>query len=487
MKKIVASLIILSMGYMTILPVMSSETVQKVEMGAEKTGQVESDSQGFLKKYKIKRDKKRAEKEAKKIVQAKNKLDYINLPWFENFNDDNLNRYIIKAVLNNKDAQMATIAVDEYYQAARAQMAGELPTVNAGFLPAYTQSEMLGPYDGWFFGLPILVNYEADLFLKNHDKTKSSKKLYEASIIDERAAYISVASTVASIYLNIVKLDAVISIQEEIVELRKEIFELMQLSNNEGIVSTSDLVKANKSYVSGQSELTDLKKNRSMLLNQLAVLIGESSDKAETFERSKYSEISFKGIIPEEISSDRILKRPDYLKAEKMVEKSGIDVRVARKEFLPSINIGGFGLFNASDLGSLFTTNNFIWGLSGGIFANLFSGGRKVANLKMKKSEYERVLKNYEKTNLVAIQEINDSMVSIKNDRKKYDDNTKILNLETKDFELAKLKYETGIISKLDLNQMRENLLDVNKLIVDNNCELWVDYISLYKAVGTDL
>ena len=147
------------MGYMTILPVMSSETVQKVEMGAEKTDQVESDSQGFLKKYKIKRDKKRAEKEAKKIVQAKNKLDYINLPWFENFNDDNLNRYIIKAVLNNKDAQMATIAVDEYYQAARAQMAGELPTVNAGFLPAYTQSEMLGPYDGWFFGLPILVNY----------------------------------------------------------------------------------------------------------------------------------------------------------------------------------------------------------------------------------------------------------------------------------------------------------------------------------------
>ncbi len=487
MKKIVASLIILSMGYMTILPVMSSEKVKTVEIGAEKTEQVESGSHGFFKKYKIKRDAKRAEKEAKKVVQAKNKLDYINLPWFENFNDENLNRYIIKAILNNKDAQMATIAVDEYYQAARAQMAGELPTVNAGFLPAYTQGDILGAYDGWFFGLPILVNYEADIFLKNHDKTKSSKKLYESSIIDERAAYISVASTVASIYLNIVKLDEVIDIQEEIVELRKEIFELMQLSNDEGIVSTSDLVKANKSYVEGQSELTDLKKNRSMLLNQLAVLIGESSDKAESFERSKYSEIGFKGIIPEEISSSKILKRPDYLKAEKMVEKSGIDVRIARKEFLPSINIGGFGLFNAADLGSLFTTNNLIWGLSGGIVANLFSGGRKVANLKMKKAEYERVLKNYEKTNLVAIQEINDSMVSIKNDKKKFDDNTKILNLETKDFELAKLKYDTGIISKLDLNQKQENLLDVNKLIVNNNCELWVDYISLYKAVGTDL
>ena len=482
MKKVIAVLIILSFSYMNTLPVFAAAKVEKAKI------ETVQDKQPVKKMTRAeKRARKKAEKEAKKIKQAKNKLDYINMPWFEQFNDDYLNGYIVKAVMNNKDAQMATIAVDEYYQAARAQLAGELPTVNAGFLPAYSQSDRLGPYDGWFFGLPILVNYEADLFLKNHDKTKSSKKLYEASIIDERAAYISVASTVASVYFNIVKLDEVIDIQEEIVELRKEIFELMQISNEEGIVSTSDLVKAHKSYVSGQTDLTNLKKNRSMLLNQLAVLIGESSDKAENFERAQYSDIKFAGTIPAEIPSVVITKRPDFMKAEKMVEKSGIDVRVARKEFLPSINIGGFGLFNANDLGSLFTTNNLIWGLSGGIVANLFTGGRKVANLKMKKAEYERILKNYEKTNLVAIQEINDSMVSIKNDRKKFDDNTKILKLEIQDYKLAELKYETGIISKLDLNQMKENLLDVNKLIVDNNCELWVDYISLYKATGTNL
>lgn len=474
MKKIVAVLLVLSFGYTTTLPAIAAK---KVEAGVTV---IEAEAP-----KKLTRAEKKALKDARKIRQAKNKVDYINMPWFEQFNDSNLNMYILKAVQNNKDAQMATIAVDEYYQSARAQLGGELPTVNAGFSPAYLDN--LGALNGWHFALPILVNYEADIFLKNRDKTRSANKLYEASILDEKSVYISVATVVANVYFNIVKLDEVIDIQEEIVTLRKEIYEMMQLSNKEGIVSTSDLVKAHKLYVSGQSELTDLKKHRSTLLNQLAVLIGESADKAETFERSKYADISFSGVIPEEIESVKITKRPDFMKAEKMVEKSGIDVRVARKEFLPTINIGGLALFNANDLGSLLSTGNILWGLTGGAMMNLFSGGKKVANLKIKKSQYERVLKNYEKTNLVAIQEINDSLVAIKNDKKKFEDNTQILKLEIQDYRLAELKYENGVISKLDLNQMKENLLDVNKLLVNNNCEIWADYLSLYKAVGTDL
>ena len=47
-------------------------------------------------------------------------------------------------------------------------MANELPSVGAGFIPGYggTQHDSNG---SMFF--PIMVNYEADIFLKNHDKT----------------------------------------------------------------------------------------------------------------------------------------------------------------------------------------------------------------------------------------------------------------------------------------------------------------------------
>ena len=78
--------------------------------------------------------------------------------------------------------------------------------------------------------MPIIANYELDIWGKNHNKTTSVRKLYEASILDEQAAYIAIASAVGSTYINIVKLDAMIDLQEDIVKLRKEIFEIMSVS-----------------------------------------------------------------------------------------------------------------------------------------------------------------------------------------------------------------------------------------------------------------
>lgn len=79
------------------------------------------------------------------------------------------------------------------------------------------------------------------------------------------------------------------------------------------------------------------------------------------------------------------MQRPDYMRAELMVEKAGLDVRVAKKELLPTINISGFALFNAGDLGSILTTKNALMGLAGGAILPLFTGGRRLANIRLKK------------------------------------------------------------------------------------------------------
>jgi len=329
-----------------------------------------------------------------KVIPAKNKYEYVNMAWWADFNDEYLNDYIIRAVENNKDLKMATLTMDEYYQNVIMQRASEMPNLSAGFLPGYG-----GIYrnTNWNFGLPVMASYEVDLFGKNHNKTTAMRKLYEASILDEQAAYISVASAVGSVYVNIVKLDALIDMQEEIVKLRKEISEIMTVSNSEGIVSTSDLVKANKAYIAGTSDLIELKKERTKLLNLLAVLIGDSPENIEQYKRADYKTLTYTGTIPEEISSEVIMNRPDYKKAEKMLEKAGIDVRIARKEMLPRINLGGLVFFNDKHIESLFTTHNMIWGIGGGLIQPLFQGFSLTSNLKSQKIAYERSLRNYEK------------------------------------------------------------------------------------------
>ncbi|MBR1460630.1 efflux transporter outer membrane subunit [bacterium] len=414
------------------------------------------------------------------------KYEYINYDWWNNFNDPILTGYIDKAIKNNYTLKMATIAVDEYYQAIKIQFANELPQAGTAFSPAYVKNSGFTKGD-WTFAMPALVNYEADIFLKNHDKTKSVKKEYEGSLQDERAAYIGIASAVGSVYLNIVKLDKMISLQEEIVKDRKIIYDLFLARNKEGLTSTADTVKADKSYISGQTTLTEYKKQRNILLNQLCVLIGENPNKADTITRIEYDDLNFAGVIPEEISSEVISQRPDYIKAEKMIEKAGIDVRVAKKEFLPSINLSGVALFLAGDIGSLWTTKNALAALASGVTLPLFTGGKRRANLRLKKDEYERVLNNYYQTNLTAIQEVNDSLTTIKHDSQKFTDTKTQAKLERENYGYNEASYKQGVLSKLDLIQLKEAVLSTDKLVADQKINCLVDYIGLYKAVGSQL
>ena len=412
------------------------------------------------------------------------KFNYVNMNWWGNFNDDLLNGYIEKAVLNNYDLKMATINVEEYYQNVRLQFANELPSAVGGFGPGVFKAPGMTNTSS-AFGLPIIVQYEADIFLKNHNKTKAVKKLYEGSKLDERAAYISVASAVGSTYFNIINLDKMISLQEQIVNIRQEIYNLMLIRNKEGLTSTADTVKANKALVAGQTDLIELKKNREKMLNQMCVLIGESPENANSIKRNSLDSINYQLAIPSEIPSEIITQRPDYMKAELMVEKAGIDVKVAKKEFLPSINILGGALFNAGDIGSLFTTKNMLLGVGGGLVTPLFQGGSLIANLKLKKATYERILQDYYKTNLTAIQEVNDALVASRLDKDKMTQTTKQYNLEKSDYKYNEKKFNQGTISKLDLIQYKENLLTIEKLVAQQKVECMTDAISLYKATGS--
>lgn len=412
------------------------------------------------------------------------KFNYVNMNWWGNFNDDLLNGYIEKAVLNNYDLKMATINVEEYYQNVRLQFANELPSAVGGFGPGVFKAPGMTNTSS-AFGLPIIVQYEADIFLKNHNKTKAVKKLYEGSKLDERAAYISVASAVGSTYFNIINLDKMISLQEQIVNIRQEIYNLMLIRNKEGLTSTADTVKANKALVAGQTDLIELKKNREKMLNQMCVLIGESPENANSIKRNSLDSINYQLAIPSEIPSEIITQRPDYMKAELMVEKAGIDVKVAKKEFLPSINILGGALFNAGDIGSLFTTKNMLLGVGGGLMTPLFQGGSLIANLKLKKATYERILQDYYKTNLTAIQEVNDALVASRLDKDKMTQTTKQYNLEKSDYKYNEKKFNQGTISKLDLIQYQENLLTIEKLVAQQKVECMTDAISLYKATGS--
>ncbi|MBR1681634.1 TolC family protein, partial [bacterium] len=86
-----------------------------------------------------------------------------------------------------------------------------------------------------------------------------------------------------------------------------------------------------------------------------------------------------------------------------------------------------------------------------------------------------------------AIQEVNDALITVQRDSEKLGEHKKQLKLETEDFGYTQQRYDAGIISKLDLVQMKENLLTVNQLVSSTTADCYVDYISLYKATGSKI
>lgn len=413
------------------------------------------------------------------------KFDYINIEWWESFDDPILKDYIVKAVGQNQDLKIATLKVEEYNQLVKVQFSKELPS--ASISPGIGSLKMSQADGSGIFNFPLVVNYEADIFLKNRDKTKAAKKQYEASKFDERAAYIAISAAVAGTYFNLVKVDKLIAIQNDIISYKKQIYNLMLKRNNQGITSTADTVKANKDLVLAQTDLIELEKAQNILSNRLAVLIGESPMNSNELKRIAYDDLKFNQEIPAEIPSDIITKRPDILRAEKQLEKAGIDVKIARKEFLPSFKILGLMVFSSSSLGGAFNWNNTLalFGSQAGL--SLFSGGQKKANLKIKKNAYEQLLQSYQKTNLTAIQEVNDSLSSLKLDDTKYNQNLEKLKMEQAELVYNEKRYEQGTISYLDLIQRKENLLTMNKTITNSKTDCLIDYISLYKATGSQL
>ena len=424
------------------------------------------------------------QKQAKKAAKVKvSKTDYINLKWWQGFEDEYLNEYIIKAVENNYDLKISAEKVEQARQNVKIQFASELPSLTVGAMPGVGKMPM-STEATWNFMIPIIASYEIDIFLKNHDKTKSAKKLYEVSQLGEQAAYLSIASAVGATYYNIVKTDKLIELQENIVKDRKQIVALMKLRNEEGITSTSDLVQAEKAYVLSETDLKELQKVRDNLLTSLAVLIGDSPENIKSYKRISYDNIKIKKSVPDVIPTEIITSRPDYKAAEKMIEKAGIDVRVAKKEFLPSFNIAGLiGLLTMTGMSGMGWENALAGAGINGLLPVL-TGGKRIAYLKIQKSKYIEMLNEYQKTNITAIKEVNDALSDLKYNTQKYEKNMTALEKEKTDYNLAKIKYDEGVISKLDLIQKNEVLLSTQKLAVAENMNTYINQISLYKAIA---
>jgi multidrug efflux system outer membrane protein len=188
--------------------------------------------------------------------------------------------------------------------------------------------------------------------------------------------------------------------------------------------------------------------------------------------------------LPANINSEAIKFRPDLLKCEDYIQKIGIDVKVARRDFLPKFLIYGNAGFNAYNLGNIFGNHTFLSNVGVLPSLDLFTGGYKMARLRYSKLELEKAQQMYEKTILTSIQEINNSMSSANKSNENYQESLKKYTLEKEKFALSDRKFDIGAKSKMDNMRAQELLLLAENEEVTGKTDYLISTINIYKSVG---
>lgn len=413
----------------------------------------------------------------------------LNIDFFKNFNDENLNCYIQQALDNNHDLKKAGHVVEQYRQQTKYSLGKELPSlsVSANYLGIKVPELDNFQLKDNAFILPFMASYEADFLLKNRDKTKAVKKSYEAAQFREKSVYLALLTDVATVYTNILQYDDLIEKQTEVLKNQQEILTRSNKKFERGVINSTELNNAKKMVETSKSNLEKLQKERETAMMQLAVLTGNSSSNIADMKVGDLDNFEYSGNIPEEISSDVIFARPDVKMAEANLEKAKIDVRVAKKEFFPRFNIAGVWAFNTIAPGTFFSWESSLAAILAGATQDIFKGGMKVANLKIQKAKYEELFEDYNRTNLDAVKEVNTALCIIKHDRK-IEDNTKSeLNYETANFQNAQKKLSSGVISDPEYLMEENKLINSQTNYTQAKTQRIVNYFTLYKAVGGQL
>jgi NodT family efflux transporter outer membrane factor (OMF) lipoprotein len=423
------------------------------------------------------------------------KAEYLNSDWWGKFHDPVLKGYIEKASTSNYDFKIASLKVLETQEVVKEYLGKEFPLIsfNANMSRQTTSNNSsmgsfsLKSYTQNSFFFPLNVNYELDLWKKNRDRTIQAAKELEVVKYEEKAAYISLVSAVASTYFQVTNLDKQIDLQKEIINIRKKVLELTKESCNYGLYQPSDVLLKSKALEEANSQLSDLEKFQSILLNQLAIITGSSSDNSSALQRSSIDEINLISDIPSSVNSEVVQKRPDILKAEAEIQKAKIDVSLARKEYLPDINLlGQFG-FNANSFSKAYDWNSHVLSGGLGLAEKIFSGGQRHAVIKSKNFKYQQMMENYQKTVLTSFQEVNDSLASLKSDTQKNENNISRIRSEKQNLAIINNKYQYGAISYLDTLQHKENMLVLEKEQLQSKTNCLIDSLSFYKSVGGKL
>jgi len=389
--------------------------------------------------------------------------------WWRIYEDSSLEATVDEALANNADLLIAAARVDE----ARALL-GEarsffFPRVDA---EAGARRQQISQRTATSFpGIPrehsnyratLNVSYEVDLFGRLSAGAAAARAELEASEASREAVRLALAAQVAKSYFALRSLDEQVDLTRRTVALRQEALGLQRKRLQGGVISEFELRQLEAEAAVVRAQLPPLEREREREEVALSVLLGRTPKQVfESQIRTKeaFDETPGAPAVPSGLPSELLLRRPDLVEAERRLAAANARIAVARAEMFPSIALTGFLGSESASLSNLFSGPAMIWQVAAAVTQPIFAGGRLQARTEAAEARERAALAQYQQAIRAAFGEVRTALIAQSRARESYEAESARAAALTETLRLARLRYENGVASQLDVIDAERGLL----------------------------
>ena len=415
--------------------------------------------------------------------------------WWRIYDDSSLNAVIDEALTRNADLLIAAARVDE----ARALL-GE---ANSFFWPsvdaqaAVSRQQISTRTATSFPGIPreysnhratLNVSYELDLFGRLRAGSAAARHELEASEASREAVRLALAAQAAKSYFALRALDEQVALTRKTVSLREEALDLQRKRLRGGVISEFELRQLEAETAVVRAQLPPLERERDREEVALAVLLGRTP--RAVFQdavaiKTAFEESPGAPVLPGGMPSELLLRRPDLVEAERALAASNARVAQARAEMFPSISLTAFLGSESAALANLFAGGSAAaWQIAAGLTQPIFQGGRLAARRDAADARERAALVQYEQAIRSAFGEVRTALIAQARARESYDAESVRERALAESHRLARLRYQNGVASQLDVIDAERGLLQAQIARIEALRAHRAAVADLFRALG---
>ena len=415
--------------------------------------------------------------------------DVANTAWWKQFNDPVLNELIATALRENRDIRVAAARVDQFAGALVATRSQLFPQVGYGATGTRAQASRLGqppipePVSNQFtlYEASLGASWQLDLFGRVRRLTEAAQARVYATEQAQRGVILTVVANVASSYIVLRAFDRQLEIARATAAAFGETARIFDLRFKAGIVSQSEVTQIRSQYQQALAAIPAFQQAIAAQENLISILLGRD---AGPIPRGKPIDQLLAPLIPADLPSTLLERRPDILQAEQNLVAANASIGAARALYYPTISLTGALGSASTAFGTFLSGPASAWLAAASVAGPILTFGGISGQVQTAEAQERQALFIYQQTILNAFRETNDALSGSQNKIEELAMQAERVRQLREFARLARLKFDKGIVGYLEVLIADNELFAAELASVRLQAERYVQLVAVYQAMG---